>query len=296
MAHPRVSREKKQGLSNTYIMQDHSNKSHKEELIRLDEQDQLMTTLVGGLLPEQEDPGSLQSVLDVGCGSGRWLTDLAMTYPGISTLVGVDINEHMIKYARGQAKTAQVSERITFQVGDALSQLTFPANSFDLVHHRLGISFVRTWEWPNLLSEYLRICKPGGMIHISETALLPETNSPALLRLAELLIEAMYRSGHFFTQESEGVTRHLGSLLSRYGITHVQTKKYMLVYQSSPETQQAYVENVQRIFQTTLPFLRQWIKLSPDYQELYRQMVNETQRPDFVATQMLTTAWGTKSS
>jgi ubiquinone/menaquinone biosynthesis C-methylase UbiE len=292
MASPRGSHEKKPELPSTYIMQDRSN---KQELIRLDQQDHMMTKLVGGLLPEREDPGSLQSVLDVGCGSGRWLTDLAKAYPGISILVGIDISEHMIKHARGQAKDAQVNDRVKFQVDDALSKLAFPANSFDLVHQRLGISFVRTWEWPKLLSEYLRVCKPGGIIHISETSLLPETNSPALQRLAELLIEAMYRAGHFFTQEGEGVTRHLGSIMSQYGIAQVQTKDYTLVYHNCPETQQAYVENVQRIFQMSLPFLRKWIKLPSDYQEIYRQMVVETQRPDFVATQMLTTAWGIKS-
>ena len=289
-ASSRESREKKQELPSTYVLQDHS-----KEIIRLDEQDHLITTLVGGLLPELKDPGSFQSVLDVGCGSGRWLTDLARAYPDISTLVGIDISERMIKYARGQAKAALLNERVKFQVGDALSKLAFPANSFDLVHQRLGISFVRTWEWPTLLDEYQRVCKPGGTIHILETNLLPETNSPALQHLAELLVEAMYQAGHFFTQEGEGVTRHLGSVMRQYGIAQVQTKDYILIYHNYPETLQAYVENVQRIFQTTLPFLRKWIKLPPDYQEIYRQMVVETRRPDFIATQMLTTAWGIKS-
>jgi ubiquinone/menaquinone biosynthesis C-methylase UbiE len=292
MASSHESREKKQELSSTYIVQDRSN---KEELIRLNEQDQLMTTLVGGLLPELDDPGRFQNVLDVGCGPGRWQTDLAKAYPSIPMLVGMDISERMITYARGQAQAAQVDDRVTFQVGDALRTLAFPANSFDLIHQRLGISFVRKWEWPTLLSEYQRVCKPEGIIHISETALLPETNSPALRRLAELLIEALYRAGHFFTQEGEGVTRHLEATMRQYGIAQVQTKVYPLVYHNCPETQLAYVENVQRIFRTMLPFLRKWIKLPFDYQEIYRQMVVETQRPDFVATQTLMTAWGTKA-
>jgi hypothetical protein len=41
--------------------------------------------------------------------------------------------------------------------------------------------------------------------------------------------------------------------------------------------------------------MHKWIKLPPEYQEIYRQMVVETQRPDFTATNMLTTAWGIKS-
>lgn len=293
MASPRESREKKQELPSTYVVQDRSN---KEELIRLDKQDHLMTTLMGGPLSEQEDPSGFQHVLDVGCATGGWLINLAREYPDISMLVGLDISERMIMYARGQAKAAQVNNRVTFQVGDALRMPGLPTNSFDLVHQRLGLSFVRIWEWPKLLTEYQRICRPGGIIHITESALQPETNSPALRQLFDLMIEAMYQAGHFFTQESEGVSRHLAVVMRRYGIAQVQTKVYpCIVDQTNPEVQQAYAENVQRIFRTTLPFLRKWIKLPPDYQETYRQMMIETQRPDFVATSTLTTAWGIKS-
>src|SRR2546429_2050027 len=155
MAGPRDPREKKQELPSTYFVQDRSN---REEIVRLDEQDRLITKFMGVFLPEQEDPGKFQRVLDVGCGTGGWLINLARTYPDIATLVGVDISERMIVYARGQAKATQVSDRVTFQVGDALHMPTFPADSFDLVHQRLGMSFLRTWEWPKLLSEYQRVC------------------------------------------------------------------------------------------------------------------------------------------
>src|SRR5689334_19537029 len=74
MASPRYPREKKQELPSTYIVQDRSN---REELIRLDEQDRLITSVMGVFLPEQEDPGSFQRVLDVGCGTGGWLINLA---------------------------------------------------------------------------------------------------------------------------------------------------------------------------------------------------------------------------
>jgi ubiquinone/menaquinone biosynthesis C-methylase UbiE len=292
MPGPRGPHKKKQEIPSTYFVQDRSN---KEELIRLDKQDRLITALMGGLLPEQEDADRLQSVLDVACGPGGWLIDLARTYPGIAQLVGVDISERMITYARGQAKAAQLNSRVRFQVSDALHMSKLPAESFDLVHQRLGMSFLRTWEWPELLSEYLRVCKPGGIIHITETALLPETNSPALKRLVELLIEALYCAGHFFTPESEGVTSHLAAMMRQYGIVQVQTKVYALDYHTNAETLQAYAENVQRLFRTGLPFMRKWIKLPPDYQDLYRQMMDEIQRPDFVSTNLLTTAWGSKN-
>src|SRR5262249_34071217 len=118
--------------------------------------------------------------------------------------------------------------------------------------------------------------------------------SPALSRLVELLLEAFYRAGHFFTLEGEGVTRHLAAMMRRFGIAQVQTQVYALAYHTNPEALRAYAENVQRLFRTAQPFISKWMKLPPEYQELYRQMVVETQQPDFEATQMLTTAWGIK--
>jgi ubiquinone/menaquinone biosynthesis C-methylase UbiE len=292
MGTPQDSREQKQELPSTYFVQDRSN---KEELIRLDEQDHLITTLLGGLLPEQKDLGSFQRVLDVGCGTGGWLINLARTHPGIATLIGVDISERMVNFALGRARDARVHDRVTFQVGDALRMRKLPSDSFDLVHQRLGMSFVRTWEWPRLLREYQRVCKPGGVIHITENSLLPETSSPALRRLVALLIEALYQAGHLFTQEHAGVTRHLATVMRRYGVAQIQTKEYPCVIdRTNPEAQRLYADDLHRLYRTGLPFLRKWIKLPSDYQELYRQMVIETQQPDFFALNIFTSVWGNK--
>jgi len=84
----------------TYVVQDRSN---EEELTRLQIQDQLVTASMGGVLPEQPNPTIFQRVLDVGCGTGGWLIEVAKTYPSISLLVGVDISSKMLDYARTQA-------------------------------------------------------------------------------------------------------------------------------------------------------------------------------------------------
>src|SRR5689334_9927765 len=104
----------------TYVVQDRSN---EEEIIRLDEQDRLYTACMGGVLPEQPDPSGIQRVLDVGCGTGWWLTETARTHPEIAQLIGIDISGRMIEYARAQAEAAQVSDRVHFQLGDALRKL-----------------------------------------------------------------------------------------------------------------------------------------------------------------------------
>ncbi len=290
MAIPPNSRQEKPEHPSTYVVQDRSN---EEELIRLDEQDRMVTELMEGVLTEQADAGSFERVLDVGCGPGWWLLETARTYPSISTLVGIDVSDRMVTCARAQAQAAQLSDRVQFQTGDVLRMLEFPVGYFDLVNQRLGMSYLRQWDWPKLLSEYQRVCKAEGVIRITENALMPDTNSPALTRLTDLLIHALYQAGHFFTLEGAGVTRHLADLMRKNGIQQVQTIAYRIVYHKTPETKQAYADDVQRLYQTTIPFMRKWIKLPPDYQDIYQQLVYETQQPDFEAANTLTTAWGT---
>ena len=292
MALPPHSRDKNEEHPSTYIVQDRSN---EEELTRLDEQDHLITRLMNGPLPVPEDPERFQRVLDVGCGPGSWLIELAKTYPHISLLAGIDISGHMITHARLQAQVAEVNECVEFHVGDALRMLEYPTSFFDLVHQRLGLSFIRTWEWPKLLGEYQRVCKPGGIICITENAMMPQTNSPALQQLSQWLIDALYYAGHLFTRESTGVTGHLAALMEKHGITQIQTKFSVLAYHTRPEIKQMYTRNARRLFHTTLPFMRKWIKLPAEYDEVYQQMLKEIQQPDFTASNTVLTAWGVKA-
>ncbi len=110
----------------TYFVQDRSN---QEELQRVHLQDKLITLGMGGVLPEQLDPGIFRQVLDVGCGTGNWLIELAKMYPTATHLVGVDISDKMLAAARVEAEAQGVQDRVKFQSGDALRMLEFPGEN-----------------------------------------------------------------------------------------------------------------------------------------------------------------------
>jgi ubiquinone/menaquinone biosynthesis C-methylase UbiE len=274
----------------TYFVEDQSN---QEELTRLHHQDHMVTAGMGGVLPEQPESTTWQRILDVGCATGGWLIETAKTHPTTSLLVGVDASSTMINYARNLAKAEQVNDRVEFHAMDALRMLEFPTEFFDLVNHRMGWSWVRTWDWPKLLQEYQRVCTPGGVIRVTE-ADLPEGNSPAMTRLHSLLLQATYQAGRLFTSDSNGVSSQLANLLPRYGVQHVQTRTYKLEYRPGTAQWQSFYEDFSRAYRTSLPFLRKWIRLPEDYEKLQQQALSEMQQPDFVATWNLVTAWGTK--
>lgn len=280
----------KQQYSGTYFVQDREN---EEELLRVANQDRLVTASMGGVLPEQASPSAFLNVLDVACGAGSWVIEAAQTYPEMS-LVGVDVNRRMIEYARAQAAAQHVNDRVEFHVMDALSILDFPDDSFDLVNLRFAVSFVRTWEWPRLLSEMLRIVRPGGVVRLTDEEVIHQSTSPAAMQFCEMLLCALFRSWHLFAQESAGLTAHLAPLLNRHGFQQVQSRAYALQYRAGTPEGQAYIEDGVRVFQTLRPFLQKWGCISKDYDAIRQQALSELQRPDFSATWHLLTAWGIK--
>jgi ubiquinone/menaquinone biosynthesis C-methylase UbiE len=276
----------------TYFVQDRGN---IEEMKRLEIQDKMLTLGMGGVLEDVAEPSQLHRVLDVGCGTGGWLMEVAQTYPTIERLVGVDISSTMIAYAREKAKAEGLDKRVEFQTMDALRILEFLPASFDLVNQRLGMSWLRTWDWTKLLIEYQRVCRRGGIIGITEGHVSSESNSPALDRLYHLSVQACFRSGRLFASSTDGLTGSLARLLTQHGIENVKTHIHTLVYRSGTQTGEYFYEDMLHAFRVALPFLQKWTRVPDDYQEIYQQALKEMRAANFEARYTLVSAWGTRS-
>ena len=278
-------------LQHTYVVQDRSN---TEELTRLQIQDKLATDGMGGVFSEQPDPTLFRRVLDVGCGPGGWLIEAAKTYPNLELLIGVDANKQMVDYARQQARVEGVDNRVEFHVMDALRMLEFPQGYFDVVNHRAAFGWLRTWDWPKLLQEYLRVCRLKGVIRTTEVNFTKESSSPALTQLVQLTIQAMYNAGHYFELQGDGVIKHLANVLQHSGVQNVQTRTYTLDYRAGTPEWQGFFDDERRLFRVIRPFLAKWLRLPDDYEEIYQRCLVEMQQPDFIGTVEVLTAWGNR--
>jgi SAM-dependent methyltransferase len=275
----------------TPVVQEHFS---QEELVRLQIQDQMITTGMGGALPEQVDSEDFAWVLDIGCGTAGWLIELAKTDPAAAQLVGVDSNGSVLEYARTQADVQAVGDLLEFREMDVLAKLDFPRDFFDLVNMRCGVKWLHTSDWPGLLQEYKRVARPGGTVRITESDMLVErSSSPALTRLNELFLDALYRADHLFSPDRAGILSHLPGLLEQQGIKNVQTRAYALEYRAATPSGQLFCANMAHDLQTGLPFLQKWTDVPTNYDELYQQALQEMQQPDFVACWNLLTVWGT---
>ncbi len=269
-----------------------TDRSNLEEIDRLDNQDTMLTNGMGGVLPEQPDPTTFRSILDVGCGTGGWLVEIAKTYPTIEKLRGGDINTKILEYARAKAVAEQLGDRMQFEPMDALRIIEFANGSFDLVNQRLGASWLRTWEWTKILLEYRRVCRPGGTIRITEGNIVIESNSPALTQLNALSLEAVFRSGRLFAPTGDGLLNQLERLMSQHCMEQIQTKTHKLVFRADTPEGQYFYEDMERFYRIALPFFRKWVHIPSDYHETYEQALIEMQQPDFCAMWTFLTIWG----
>jgi ubiquinone/menaquinone biosynthesis C-methylase UbiE len=120
-------------------------------------------------------------ILDVGCGPGTITADLAKLVPE-GHVTGIERSaEDVLQAARDQA-AAQGISNITYAIDDVLS-LSFPDNSFDVVHAHQVLQHVSD---PVLaLKEMYRVVKPGGIVaarcgDFSAMACYPETEGISL--------------------------------------------------------------------------------------------------------------------
>lgn len=289
--HMTSSRRPSAKKDNTYFIVENSN---KRELARLIAQDQILTRGMGGVLPELSNISSLRGILDVGCGTGGWLCQTAQTYATVARLVGVDISQKMVAYAQAQALSQGLADRMEFSVMDVLRELTFPDQTFDLVNMRQGGSFIRTWDWPQLLQELLRVTCHNGVLRVVETDLVSESNSPAFNQLSTWLVRAFHASGHYFKAEQNGLIDELFRLLSQVGLSDIQTQAYKLEYRADTPDGQLFVEDMGHVLASMQSFIQKWVRVS-SYEAVLQQAMEDLSRPDFVAYWGVFTAWGKKA-
>lgn len=149
-------------------------------------------------------------LLDVCCGTGELVQDIAVLKPEITELYAVDGSFPMIHLA----KTKKHSRRVKFTLADARN-LPFPDQSFDLV----TISFSTRNLNPNpqvmllYLSEFYRILKPGGYFLNLETSQPP---IKIIKKLYHLYIRRVVKPLGYFISGSRAGYNYLSHTMPRF--------------------------------------------------------------------------------
>lgn len=110
------------------------------------------------LIRELIDFTKVRSVLDVGCGTGRFLSDLAADYPHLR-LTGIDLSKRLIQWCRKQHP-----DSIDFHLEDIASLPDEPA--WDVIT-LMGVLQKTIHEPVDIIRECVRRLSPGGCFFLT---------------------------------------------------------------------------------------------------------------------------------
>jgi len=266
------------------------------EMVQLIDLDRYFNKSMGGLLPEQPDQviSRLHDVLDVACGPGGWVLELAQAYPHMQ-VSGIDISQGMIDYATVQAHASGL-DNTHFRVANALEPLDFPDHSFDLVNARQLEGVIPTASWPVMVKEMFRITRPGGIIRLTGNE-WDVSNSPALEEFNERILRGFLAFGlnHVPDDRNYGIAAWLSSYLRDAGCVNIQERpSFMDISAGAKQPNDGY-----KLFTVSAEliepfFLSAGVTTKQDHERLKRQLSLEMLEDSFRGIVYTLTAWGQK--
>ncbi|RKP27219.1 S-adenosyl-L-methionine-dependent methyltransferase [Syncephalis pseudoplumigaleata] len=151
--------------------------------------------------------GDLQHALDVGTGSGVWMSEMSRQHPHCQ-FVGCDVVD--------QTSAEALPPQCSFIYGDILQCLPFDDDQFDLVHQSFMLFHIPRKQWRHVLEELARVCKRGGIVNVVELDWRPIRAGPSCTRIAN----AIEHCQDALAMDCR-VTARLARLLGHAGFTDV---------------------------------------------------------------------------
>jgi SAM-dependent methyltransferase len=103
-----------------------------------------------------------ESVLEVGCGSGVIMRELARRTAGANRLIGRDVNPYLLREARALARRAGLLDHIDFGEGSG-EALPLPNGAVDVA---LSSTVFEEGDAERMLAEIVRVTRRGGRIGV----------------------------------------------------------------------------------------------------------------------------------
>ncbi len=276
---------------NTYVLDSES----PAEMARLINLDRITTKAMGGPLAGLPDPSTFHYILDLACGPGGWVLDVAFDHPDIE-VAGVDISKIMIDYANARARTQKLPNA-SFGIMDITQPLDFSDNTFDLINARFLAGVLRRDAWTQFIVECTRILRPGGILRLTEPIDTGVSNSPALERLQALGRQMLWRAGYTFSVDgfAYGLTHMLPRLLREAGYHNIQHRAHALEFSAGTEGWIDVYQNWLVLLELTKGlYVKMGLATQEDADNLHQQAIIEMQQNTFCGMWHFMSVWGQK--
>ncbi|GBB94015.1 hypothetical protein RclHR1_22740002 [Rhizophagus clarus] len=125
-------------------------------------------------------------VLDIGCGPGTWLLELSSKYED-SYFFGVDIKSVFPQQIK--------PNNLEFIKADVTDGLSFNDNEFDFTHAEFMNPMFTPDQWDFVLSELIRVTKPGGYIEVADLNSARVNQGPIFRKIADAIWATFSKRG-----------------------------------------------------------------------------------------------------
>ena len=171
-------------------------------------------------------------ILDVCCGTGDFSIMLSKESNTRISVIGLDFSENMLSVAEYK-KEILMLDNVEFVYGNAM-KLPFEDNTFDNV--TIGFGLRNTPDYEKVISEMMRVVKPGGKVACLDTS---HPTIPVYKQLYWLYFKyIMPTMGQLFSKHKKEYQwlndstekflskKELKSLFKKVGFDHVKVKTY----------------------------------------------------------------------
>jgi ubiquinone/menaquinone biosynthesis C-methylase UbiE len=199
------------------------------------------------------------TVVDVGCGSGFFTRLIAKGLQGKGSVIGVDIDERLLRSARELANREGLRSLIEFKKASAY-QLPFPENFADVVAcHTLFYVLGKPLE---ALCEMVRIAKPHGRVVAIEAdyrgCVIYNPFDEKYDELAYRFNSAVVKVFKEIYGADLCIGSKLPSIFMKAKLTQIETHGYLLPI-SPPMWENRYsIEELMDYYRKSLPSLTSW--------------------------------------
>ncbi len=252
------------------------------EMTRLIEQYRRVNQAMGGPLAGLPELPEGANVLDLACGPGSWVLDIAFERPDIKA-AGVDISKIMIDYANARASTQRLTNA-TFGIMDITRTLDFSDESFDLVTASGLVAVLHQDKWKPFIAECTRLLRPGGFLRLTEPYDFGVTNSVAIERIQALGMQMIQKLGYGFSADGRtfGLAHTLPGLFRAAGYINTQPLIYPIEFSFDRPAWVDFYHNYQLVYQQSkIGWVHFGLVTSEEFDQLYQQMLIDMNQEDF---------------
>ncbi|CAO3669021.1 unnamed protein product [Umbelopsis vinacea] len=187
--------------------------------------------------------------LDVGCGPGSWVLDMATDYPN-SEIEGIDMADTF--------PTAIHPPNARFSNANLLEPLQFD-RKFDFVQMRFFALALRKEEWAITYRHIHDVLKDGGYFQHVETTAMPDTADPVINRIFGALASLQRNKG-----QDPTMCPKLSTLAEDSGFEVIHQQKYVIEAGWGSRADQLMSETIGTAVVGLAPFLAVEMKISED--------------------------------